>query len=97
MGAIIGPDPEAFSKLVDFSYSKEMPICWRAMWLVDYLAEERSIIEAGEFRHKYGHLFALDKTKAAIQEELEITFQTRFTYRSYQTTTKNDVTPDPRP
>jgi hypothetical protein len=39
MGAIIGPDPEAFSKLVDLSYSKEMPICWRAMWLVDYLAE----------------------------------------------------------
>jgi hypothetical protein len=39
MGTIIGPDPEAFCKLTDHSYSKEMPICWRAMWLVDYLAE----------------------------------------------------------
>lgn len=39
MGAIIGPDREAFSKLIDHSFSGEMPACWRAMWLVDYLAE----------------------------------------------------------
>ncbi len=39
IGAIIGPDPGQFKKLFDLSFSREMPVCWRATWLMDYLSE----------------------------------------------------------
>ena len=39
IGTIIGPDPEKFSELCTLSFSREMPICWRATWIMDHLAE----------------------------------------------------------
>jgi len=39
MGSIIGQDPEAFQNLFKLSFSRNMPVCWRAAWLTDYLAE----------------------------------------------------------
>lgn len=39
IASIIGPEPEHFRKLFEHSFSREMPICWRATWLMDYLAE----------------------------------------------------------
>ncbi len=40
IGTLVGPDPERYSSLVDMAFSREMPICWRATWIMDYLAEE---------------------------------------------------------
>jgi hypothetical protein len=39
IGTIIGPDPEKFNALFDIAFSREMPVCWRATWIMDYLAE----------------------------------------------------------
>lgn len=39
IGTIIGPDPGKFSALADLAFSREMPVCWRATWVMDYLAE----------------------------------------------------------
>lgn len=39
IGKIIGSDPEQFNALFDLAFSREMPVCWRAAWLMDYLAE----------------------------------------------------------
>ncbi len=39
IGKIIGPDPETFRALFDHAFSREMPVCWRATWLMDHLAE----------------------------------------------------------
>lgn len=39
IGEIIGPDPEKYNLLSDLAFSREMPVCWRATWLMDYLAE----------------------------------------------------------
>ena len=39
IGAIFGPDQEKFQQLFNISFSREMPICWRATWLMDYMAE----------------------------------------------------------
>ena len=37
--AIIGPDPDKFRELFKLSFSREMPVCWRATWIMDHLAE----------------------------------------------------------
>jgi hypothetical protein len=39
MGTILGPDQETFNQLFLLSVSRKMPVCWRAAWLMDYLAE----------------------------------------------------------
>lgn len=39
LGAVIGSSPDAFNKLMILSLSKDMPGCWRAAWMMDYLAE----------------------------------------------------------
>ena len=36
---IIGTDSDQYKKLMGIALSGEMPICWRAMWLADYLTE----------------------------------------------------------
>jgi len=36
---IIGPDPDRFKEIMDLAFSRDMPICWRATWIMDYLAE----------------------------------------------------------
>ncbi|MCK5219789.1 GAF domain-containing protein, partial [bacterium] len=46
---------------------------------VNYLMENKEILEAGKFRHKFGHLYSgdkiLDPQKAGIQKALDTTFQ----------------------
>lgn len=37
--AILGPDTGTFSELFTLSFSREMPVCWRAAWIMDHLAE----------------------------------------------------------
>jgi hypothetical protein len=39
IGNIIGPDPEKFRGLLELSFSREMPVCWRAAWIMDHLSE----------------------------------------------------------
>jgi hypothetical protein len=39
IGSIIGPEAEQFKELVSLAFSRDMPVCWRATWLMDYLAE----------------------------------------------------------
>jgi len=39
IGTIIGPDAEKYEELVELAFSREMPVCWRATWILDYLAE----------------------------------------------------------
>ncbi|MDF1572492.1 MAG: hypothetical protein P1P82_12850 [Bacteroidales bacterium] len=39
IGTIIGPDPEQFNALFELAFSREMPVCWRATWIMDYLSE----------------------------------------------------------
>lgn len=39
IGRIIGPDPLVFKELFEHSFSRKMPVCWRATWLLDYLSE----------------------------------------------------------
>ncbi len=47
--------------------------------LLEYLLEKRQLIETGEFRHQYGHLYSdgkiADENKYQIQKELDKTFQ----------------------
>lgn len=37
--SIIGPDPKKFQELFNISFSREMPVCWRATWIMDHLSE----------------------------------------------------------
>jgi len=37
--SIFGPDPGKFNDLFALSFSREMPICWRATWIMDHLSE----------------------------------------------------------
>lgn len=39
IGKILGPDARVFHQLVNHSFSREMPLCWRATWIMDYLSE----------------------------------------------------------
>jgi hypothetical protein len=39
IGAMFGPDQEKFQQLFTISFSRDMPICWRATWLMDYMSE----------------------------------------------------------
>lgn len=39
IGTLVGPDPERYSALVEMAFSREMPLCWRAAWIIDYLSE----------------------------------------------------------
>lgn len=39
IGTIIGPDAEKYEELVELAFSRDMPVCWRATWILDYLAE----------------------------------------------------------
>lgn len=39
IGTIIGPDPKKFGDLVNLSFSREMPVCWRATWIMDHMSE----------------------------------------------------------
>jgi len=39
IGALVGPEPDRYNLLVEKSFSREMPVCWRATWIMDYLAE----------------------------------------------------------
>lgn len=38
-GKVIGSSPETYAELVQLSFSRELPVCWRAAWMVDHLAE----------------------------------------------------------
>ncbi|MCF8225495.1 MAG: hypothetical protein K9J30_06425 [Bacteroidales bacterium] len=38
--SIIGPDPDAFNALMEYSLSRQMPVCWRAAWIMDHMAEK---------------------------------------------------------
>lgn len=40
MVRLIGPDPEAFAELYTMAFSREMPLCWRSAWILDYMAEQ---------------------------------------------------------
>lgn len=63
-----GPDSELLPEYAE----EENPV-------VNYLVENKGILEAGEFRHRFGHLYSgdkiLDPQKAKIQEALDTTFQ----------------------
>ena len=39
IGAAIGPDPSVFKDLLEIAFSREMPVCWRAMWIMDHMDE----------------------------------------------------------
>lgn len=39
MGGAIGTSPETYKELIELSFSKDMPACWRAAWMLDHLAE----------------------------------------------------------
>jgi hypothetical protein len=39
IGSMIGDNRESYDKLFRIAFSREMPICWRAAWIMDYLAE----------------------------------------------------------
>ena len=39
IGTIIGTDAKQFEELFHLSFSREMPVCWRATWLMDHLSE----------------------------------------------------------
>ena len=39
IGSIIGPSPESYDELFRIAFSRDMPICWRSAWLMDYLSE----------------------------------------------------------
>ena len=39
IAGILGPDEETYAQLVELAFSGEMPECWRATWIMDYLAE----------------------------------------------------------
>lgn len=41
IAGIIGTSDKQYQQLISAALSKEMPNCWRAMWLADYLAELR--------------------------------------------------------
>ncbi len=38
-GSIIGLDQERFNAILNLAFSREMPVCWRSAWLMDYLSE----------------------------------------------------------
>jgi signal transduction histidine kinase len=63
-----GPDSEPLPEYVE----EENPA-------IQYLLKNNEILEAGEFRHKFGHLYSgdkiLDPQKARIQEVLDLTFR----------------------
>lgn len=39
LAEIIGPEPENYLKLVELAFSRQLPVCWRAAWILDYLSE----------------------------------------------------------
>lgn len=48
IGKIIGPDPGKFKALFDHAFSRDMPVCWRAAWIMDHLSEVHPWL-AGEY------------------------------------------------
>lgn len=41
IGAILGTSSEVYSQLMQLAFSHQMPACWRAAWMMDYLAETK--------------------------------------------------------
>jgi hypothetical protein len=39
IGSIIGPSREKYDELFQIAFSRNMPVCWRSAWILDYLAE----------------------------------------------------------
>ncbi len=39
LGKVIGTSPDTYKEIIRLSFSKDMPACWRAAWMMDYLAE----------------------------------------------------------
>ena len=39
LGRLIGTSPDTYNDLIQLTFSKDMPACWRAAWMMDYLAE----------------------------------------------------------
>jgi hypothetical protein len=39
LGKVIGTSPDTYKDLIQLTFSKDMPACWRAAWMMDYLAE----------------------------------------------------------
>ncbi len=39
LGAAIGTSPDTYEELMALTFSKDMPACWRAAWMMDHLAE----------------------------------------------------------
>ncbi len=39
LGRVIGSTPEIYIDLINLAFSKEMPACWRAAWVMDHLSE----------------------------------------------------------
>lgn len=47
LAQVIGTSPGTYKELIQLTFSKDMPACWRAAWMMDYLAEvEPSLPEA---------------------------------------------------
>ncbi len=36
---LIGPDEDTFAELFNMTFSRDMPLCWRSAWILDYLSE----------------------------------------------------------
>lgn len=39
LGRLIGTSPDTYKDLIQLTFSGDMPACWRAAWMMDYLSE----------------------------------------------------------
>lgn len=40
IGSMIGDSREKYAELFQIAFSRDMPICWRSAWIMDYLSEQ---------------------------------------------------------
>jgi len=57
IASIVGVNEQSFKVLADLAFSREMPICWRATWLMDYLAELEPSLAEGYLAQFWEELF----------------------------------------
>jgi hypothetical protein len=44
IGAVLGTSPSVYKRLIQLAFSRNMPACWRAAWMMDYLAEIEPVL-----------------------------------------------------